>query len=73
MWRLEGLDLCAGLMGVLTGLARCRNPFNDDIVASGSDDAKIFIWKVPKDFTLHHDTEEMPDVSPVAKLSGHSR
>lgn len=49
------------------------NPFNDDIIASGSDDGKAFIWKVPKDFTLFVDSEEVPDVAPVAKLSGHSR
>ncbi|KAL2109962.1 hypothetical protein VUR80DRAFT_1792 [Thermomyces stellatus] len=49
------------------------NPFNDDIVASGSDDGRIFVWQVPKDFTLHVDAEEMPDVGPAAKLSGHSR
>lgn len=49
------------------------NPFNDHIIASGSDDAKVFIWQVPKDFTLHVDAEEVPSVSPAGKLSGHSR
>ena len=49
------------------------NPFNDNIIASGSEDGKAFIWRVPQDFTLLIDSEEIPDVAPVAKLSGHSR
>ncbi|KAK3671942.1 Coronin-like protein crn1 [Recurvomyces mirabilis] len=49
------------------------NPFNDDIVASGSDDCKVFLWQVPNDFSLHTDAEEPADVKPVGKLSGHSR
>lgn len=49
------------------------NPFNDRVVASASDDAKVMIWEVPKDFTLFTDAEEVPDVSPVAKFTGHSR
>ncbi|KAK1090073.1 Coronin-like protein crn1, partial [Friedmanniomyces endolithicus] len=49
------------------------NPFNDDIIASGSDDGKVFLWKVPDAFTLHTDAEEPADVKPVGKLSGHSR
>ncbi|KAK4561624.1 Coronin-like protein crn1 [Recurvomyces mirabilis] len=49
------------------------NPFNDDIVASGSDDGKVFLWQVPDDFSLHIDAEEPADVKPVGKLSGHSR
>lgn len=50
-----------------------RNPFNDRIVASGSDDGKIFLWEVPEGFTLYTDAEEIPDVSPMGKLAGHSR
>jgi hypothetical protein len=50
-----------------------RNPFNDRIIASGSDDGKVFIWQVPQGFTLYSDAEEIEDVSPVGKLSGHSR
>lgn len=50
-----------------------RHPFNDRIIASGSDDGKIFIWEVPKNFTLFTDAEEPADVSPVSKLAGHSR
>ncbi|TKA63544.1 hypothetical protein B0A55_11355 [Friedmanniomyces simplex] len=49
------------------------NPFNDDIIASGSDDGKVFLWKVPDGFTLHTDADEPADVKPVGKLSGHSR
>ncbi|KAI3399087.1 hypothetical protein diail_7887 [Diaporthe ilicicola] len=49
------------------------HPFNDRIIASGSDDGKIFIWEVPKDFSLFTDAEEPADVTPVSKLAGHSR
>ena len=49
------------------------HPFNDRIIASGSDDGKIFIWEVPRDFTLFTDAEEPADVTPVSKLAGHSR
>ncbi|KAG7290253.1 Coronin-like protein crn1 [Staphylotrichum longicolle] len=49
------------------------NPFNDRIIASASDDGKVFIWEVPQDFTLYTDAEEVPSVSPVSKLPGHSR
>jgi coronin-1B/1C/6 len=50
------------------------NPFNDDLIASASDDSKIFLWRVPDGFTLlDTDAEEPADVSPVGRLSGHSR
>ncbi|KAF9874141.1 actin-binding protein [Colletotrichum karsti] len=49
------------------------NPFNDRIIASGSEDGKVFIWEVPQNFTLYTDAEEPADVSPVSKLTGHSR
>ncbi|EPS38201.1 hypothetical protein H072_7930 [Dactylellina haptotyla CBS 200.50] len=51
------------------------NPFHDDIVASGSDDGKVFIWKVPADFSLYVDEEELAskDVQPLVRLSGHPR
>lgn len=49
------------------------NPFNDRIIASGSDDGKVFIWQVPQGFTLYSDAEEPEDVAPVSKLTGHSR
>lgn len=50
-----------------------RHPFNDRIIASASDDGKVFIWQVPQDFTLFTDAEEPADVAPVSKLTGHSR
>lgn len=50
-----------------------RNPFNDRIVASGSDDGKVFIWQVPEGFSLYTDAEEPQDVAPVSKLAGHTR
>ncbi|KAH8653461.1 hypothetical protein BX600DRAFT_483150 [Xylariales sp. PMI_506] len=49
------------------------NPFNDRIIASASDDAKVMIYEVPKDFTLFTDADEPADVFPVAKFTGHSR
>ncbi|KAI9718179.1 MAG: Coronin-like protein crn1 [Chrysothrix sp. TS-e1954] len=49
------------------------SPFDDSFIASGSDDGKVFLWKVPEGFTVRPETEEPPDVSPVVKLSGHSR
>ncbi|OTB08433.1 hypothetical protein M426DRAFT_71214 [Hypoxylon sp. CI-4A] len=49
------------------------NPFNDRLVASASEDGKVMLWQVPQDFTLLTDAEEPADVSPVAKLTGHSR
>ncbi|KAL7950522.1 hypothetical protein V8C42DRAFT_306773 [Trichoderma barbatum] len=49
------------------------NPFNDRIIASASEDGKVFIWEVPQDFSLHTDAEVIPDVSPVSKLGGHTR
>ncbi|KAA8895509.1 hypothetical protein FN846DRAFT_334256 [Sphaerosporella brunnea] len=50
------------------------HPSNDSMIASGSDDGKVFIWSVPENFSLHYDEEEGPkDVSPVSKLAGHTR
>ncbi|KAF2028167.1 DUF1900-domain-containing protein [Setomelanomma holmii] len=49
------------------------SPFNDSLIASASDDGKVFIWKVPEGFTLHTDADEPADVSPQARLSGHMR
>jgi coronin-1B/1C/6 len=57
--------------GVKTDLR--RNPFNDRVIASGSDDGKVFIWQVPQGFTLHTDADEPADVAPLSKLTGHSR
>ena len=50
------------------------SPFDDSLIASGSDDAKAFIWRVPEGFTLRTEEDEDPkDVAPIQKLSGHSR
>ncbi|RDW65479.1 putative coronin [Coleophoma crateriformis] len=49
------------------------NPFNDSVIASGSDDGKVFIWQVPTGFSLYTDAEEPTDVAPLSKLTGHSR
>ncbi|KAI5779751.1 hypothetical protein EDC01DRAFT_669631 [Geopyxis carbonaria] len=50
------------------------SPFNDSIIASGSDDGKVFIWQVPENFTLQYDHDVGPtDVAPVQKLAGHTR
>ncbi|WBW71808.1 actin binding protein, coronin Crn1 [Schizosaccharomyces osmophilus] len=46
------------------------NPFHDQVLASGGDDAKIMLWKVPEDYTV---LEPYEDVHPVAHLTGHSR
>ncbi|KOS17914.1 Coronin-like protein crn1 [Escovopsis weberi] len=49
------------------------NPFNDRIIASASEDGKVFIWEVPEGFSLYTDAEIIPDVAPVSKLGGHTR
>lgn len=49
------------------------NPFDDHLIASGSDDGKVFLWRVPQDFTLFSDAEGPVDVAPYCKLTGHSR
>lgn len=51
------------------------NPFNDSLIASGSDDGKVFLWRVPDGFTLHSDLkpDEVKDIAPVGKLSGHPK
>ncbi|OAQ99773.1 hypothetical protein LLEC1_06792, partial [Akanthomyces lecanii] len=49
------------------------HPFNDRLIASASEDGKVFLWEVPEDFTLYTDAEEVPNVAPVSKLAGHSR
>jgi hypothetical protein len=50
-----------------------RNPFDDHLLASASDDCKVFLWRVPENFTLNSDAEDPPDVAPVGRLTGHSR
>ncbi|KAL9127204.1 MAG: hypothetical protein Q9217_003877 [Psora testacea] len=50
------------------------SPFKDSLIASGSDDGKAFLWSVPPDFKLRaEEGEELSDVTPVSKLTGHSR
>lgn len=49
------------------------SPFNDSLIASASDDGKVFIWKVPEGFSIYTDADEPADVSPALKLSGHLR
>ena len=49
------------------------NPSNDRIIASASDDGKVFIWQVPQGFTLYTDADEPADVAPASKLTGHGR
>jgi hypothetical protein len=34
---------------------------------------QVFIWRVPQDFSLYSDADEPADVSPIHKLSGHTR
>lgn len=51
-----------------------RNPFDDQVLASSSDDGTIAIWRISDDYTLHfEDPEEIKDITPIKKLSGHSR
>jgi coronin-1B/1C/6 len=49
------------------------SPFDDSLIASASDDGKVFLWQVPEDFALRTEAEEIEDVAPIGKLSGHSR
>ncbi|KMP05630.1 Coronin-like protein crn1 [Coccidioides immitis] len=49
------------------------NPFNDSLIASSSEDGKVFLWRVPEGFTLHTDADQVNDIAPVGKLSGHPR
>ncbi|KAJ5160916.1 uncharacterized protein N7482_007920 [Penicillium canariense] len=51
------------------------NPFDDDLIASGSDDGKVFLWRVPENFTVRPDAEadDIQDIAPVGKLSGHPK
>ncbi|KAF7728316.1 Coronin-like protein crn1 [Apophysomyces ossiformis] len=44
------------------------NPFNDYVVASGAEDSKVMIWTIPEEYA-----EDLTEVKPVSKLSGHGR
>ncbi|EEP81352.1 conserved hypothetical protein [Uncinocarpus reesii 1704] len=35
--------------------------------------AVVFLWRVPEGFTLHTDAEQVTDIAPIGKLSGHPR
>jgi len=50
------------------------DPFDDQRIASASDDAKICIWNIPEDYSLHSKDDEVKDITePVQILTGHSR
>ncbi|KAK9240157.1 hypothetical protein V1525DRAFT_354468 [Lipomyces kononenkoae] len=50
------------------------NPFDDHVIASGSEDSKVGIWKVPENYSvLREQGDSITDVQPAAKLSGHTR
>lgn len=44
------------------------NPFNDYVIASGAEDSKVMIWNIPEKYD-----EDLEEVTPVLKLSGHQR
>ncbi|KAI7850850.1 hypothetical protein BDC45DRAFT_517296 [Circinella umbellata] len=44
------------------------NPFNDYVIASGAEDSKVMIWTIPEEYD-----EDLQEVQPVLKLSGHGR
>ena len=43
------------------------SPFNDSLIASGSDDGKVFIWTVPDNFTLYTDEGDGSSADVVEK------
>ncbi|KAK9369672.1 hypothetical protein V1509DRAFT_618765 [Lipomyces kononenkoae] len=50
------------------------NPFDDHVIASGSEDGKVGIWKVPENYSvITEQGDSITDVQPVTKLSGHTR
>ncbi|ORX53182.1 DUF1900-domain-containing protein [Hesseltinella vesiculosa] len=44
------------------------NPFNDYVIASGSEDSSVMIWNIPEQYD-----EDLEKVTPVSKLTGHQR
>lgn len=38
-----------------------------------ADNLQVFLWRVPEGFSLRTDAEEVTDIAPVGKLSGHPR
>ncbi|CAG8151342.1 unnamed protein product [Penicillium salamii] len=69
----ERIPLCRGHTAVV--LDTDWNPFNDDLIASGSDDGKVLLWRVPENFTVRPDVnaDDVQDLAPVGKLSGHPK
>ncbi|KGO39246.1 Coronin [Penicillium expansum] len=69
----ERIPLCRGHTAVV--LDTDWNPFNDDLIASGSDDGKVFLWRVPENFTVRPeaDADDIKDLAPIGKLSGHPK
>lgn len=52
------------------------DPYNDNRIASGSDDGKIGIWDIPEDYSImkYPDADGSPkDIKPTKFLTGHSR
>lgn len=52
------------------------DPYNDNRIASGSDDGKIGIWDIPEDYSImkYPDSDGSPnDIKPTKLLTGHSR
>ena len=49
------------------------SPFDDSLIVSGSDDAKIGIYRVPEGFSLRTDADEPEDIMPIEQLKGHTR
>lgn len=62
----ENYPLYRGHTGAVLDTA--FNPFNDYVVASGSEDSKVMIWNIPEEYD-----EDLEEVTPVLKLSGHQR
>jgi hypothetical protein len=69
-WILIGMTIDATMIHLAYAH---RNPFDDNLLASGSDDGKVFLWRVPENFTLISDADDPADVAPVGRLTGHSR
>ncbi|KXG48469.1 protein of unknown function DUF1899 [Penicillium griseofulvum] len=69
----ERIPLCRGHTAVV--LDTDWNPFNDDLIASGSDDGKVLLWRVPENFTVRPeaDADDIQDLAPIGKLSGHPK
>lgn len=53
------------------------DPFNEERVVSCSDDGKILLWTIPKDYSFHKyvdENDEIKDITePTKVLSGHTR